>query len=116
MGRKQRQAYRLVKSVIDGGNIDVKFSSENVSSGVPECEDLIDTYNIYVKKGDFFNGAPKWLAVISLAKIDGPFFTDFELHFNHKNIELPDSMARKLYENIQARSPINRTKQTGKSM
>lgn len=103
--RERRQALRFVKNTISNGGVDIRFNSTPVEL-IPECEDYVDSYNIYPKDKQFLETAPKWfdkqITVISLVKTDGAFFTDYTLEFNHKEFEVPERQVRWLYDQAQA--------------
>lgn len=103
--RNRRQALRFVEEVILKGGVDIRFNSEPVEL-IPGCEDCVDSYSIYPKDKQFLTLAPAWfdkqdIAVISLVKTDGAFFTDYTLEFNHKEFEVPERKARWLYDQAQ---------------
>ncbi len=113
--RNRRQALRFVEQVILNGGVDIKFDSTPIEL-VPGCEDCVDTYSIYPKDKQFLTSAPKWfnerdIAVISLVKTDGAFFTDYTLEFNHQEFEVSERKARWLYEQAQ----MSKAKQTNQT-
>ncbi|MBR6364416.1 MAG: hypothetical protein IKS08_05035 [Alphaproteobacteria bacterium] len=101
--RRGRRAFRFVTSVIESGNVNISFNPEQAKL-IAGCDDSVESYDLYADKGDFFTGAPKTfhdIAVVSVVKIDGAFFTDFALEFNHKEIDVPNRKARWLYDQAQ---------------
>jgi len=111
--RNRRQALRFVEEVILKGGVDIRFNSEPVEL-IPGCEDCVDSYSIYPKDKQFLTLAPAWfdkqdIAVISLVKTDGAFFTDYTLEFNHKEFEVPERRARWLYDQAQLLKAQKRT-------
>ncbi len=101
--RQGRRAVRFVTSVIEKGDVNVSYNSDQMQL-IAGCDDSVERYDLYATKGDFFTGAPKTfhdIAVVSVVKIDGAFFTDFALEFNHKEIDVPNRKARWLYDQAQ---------------
>ena len=110
--RRGRRAFRFVTSVIEKGNVNVSYNSDQVQL-TAGCDDYVERYDLYAAKGDFFTGAPKTfrdVVVVSVVKIDGAFFTDFALEFNHKEIEVPNRKAGSLYHQVQT---LNMQRQKG---
>ena len=104
--KNRRQALRFVENMIMNGGVEIKFNSEPVEL-IPGCDDCVDSYSIYPKDKQFLTLAPAWfdkqdIAVISLVKTDGAFFTDYTLEFNHQEFEVPERRARWLYDQAQA--------------
>ena len=96
--KNRRQALRFVENMIMNGGVEIKFNSEPVEL-IPGCDDCVDSYSIYPKDKQFLTLAPAWfdkqdIAVISLVKTDGAFFTDYTLEFNHQEFEVPERRAR----------------------
>lgn len=107
------RAVRFVESVIGSGKVNIQPCESTRVTAIPGCDDFVERYDLYAAKGDFFTGAPKTfrdIAVVSVVKIDGAFFTYFALEFNHKEIDVPNRKARSLYHQVQT---LNMQRQKG---
>ncbi|MBO7509057.1 MAG: hypothetical protein J6T57_02155 [Alphaproteobacteria bacterium] len=102
MNRKQRRAFRFVRSVINGGQTDVRVNGGNAKTTGDCCEGVCQSYDIYSNKGDFLKQSPKWfggdIAVVSLGQKN----CVFSLAFNHNEFEILERKARRLYNMAQA--------------
>lgn len=102
--RQRRSAVRFVTSVIEKGDVNVSYNSGQVQL-IAGGDDSEERYDLYAAKGDFFTGAPKTfhdIAVISLVKEEGPFFTYYSLKFNHTDLELSERKAHWLFDRVNA--------------
>lgn len=104
--RNKRRAFRFVESVIGSGKVNIQPCESTRVTAIPGCEDIVESYDLYSLGGNFFACSPrifdKDLAVISLVKVDGPFFTDYSLEFNHTDLELSERKVHWLFDRVNA--------------